>query len=263
MGKLIEQYVACRTEPNDWADRQQVMVPLADFPTKPEAMTFLSGLEEDAQERHFPHDVVRLDAGDRRRFLVLWVPEQIEEWAHPGDLMTSDERYCDLEVGVGDLVYVIGRAPGGEVALLSRVEIKDFDGAGNTLLHIPDVDHNRVVPASEIYMNLLFWRATAPTAQGGTAEHDAAPSRHDALRRFRKRGGHTLGRDQHLPSRYRFLRPALVEGDGKHLVLGQTTRLLSEIARGGEWLDYLMGLAGKPKEHVPVDAPSISLRGRR
>lgn len=263
MGKLIEQYVVCRGEPTEWADRQQVMVPLADFPTRPEAVAFLDDLAADARERGFPHEVVRLDSGDRRRFLVLWVPEQIEAWAHPGDLVTSDKRYYDLEVGVGDLVYVIGRAQHGDVVLLSRAEIKGLDDAGNTLLHIPDVGHDRIVPASEIYMNLLFWRATAPAAQRGRTGRDESLSRHDALTRFRRRGGYTLGSSEYLPSRYRFLRPALVEADGKNLVLGQTTRLLSEIARGGEWLDYLMGLEDKPKEHVALEAPSISVTGRR
>jgi hypothetical protein len=263
MAKLIEQFVVCRAEPRDWTHRQQVMVPLADFPTREEADTYLVDLEGGNRERSFPHEVVRLDAGEPRRFLVLWVPDQIEEWAHKGELETSDDRYYELEAGVGDLVYLIGRAPGGKVALLSRMEILELDGRGNTFLDIPKVEHDRIVPASELFMNLLFWRATAPSTGWGPSAQDAGTGRHEALRRFRRRGGHTLGGAETLPTRYRFLRPALVERSGDELVLGQTTRILSEIARGGEWLDYLMELGPKPQEHVPVEAPSVSLRGRR
>ena len=265
MARKIAEFIVCRAEPLEWPDRRHVFVPLADFDTREAAESFRDEMDALAGEGSFPHEVIRLDGGPNRRFLVRWNDESIDEWARPGPLTTDDERYPGLGVSPGDFVYLIGRTPDGSVSLLSRMEVTAVPGPGgeDAKLRIPEVRKDRVIPADDLFMNILFWRRTAPNSIWDPVSKTADEGRYAQQRAFvnlrspRKPGSG-------WPKHFRYLRPALVEDQGGGTyVLGQTVRNLSEIARGGEWLDHAMGLGPGPTDDWGLTHPSVSTaRGR-
>ncbi len=263
MGKCIAQFVACRGEPSEWTTRQQVFVPLVAFTTQAIADAYLAAAVEDVSERVFAHEVIRLDGGGQRRFLVRWNAEEVDEYTRAGLLETDDARYARAGVDVGDLIYLIGRKPNGDVTLLSRMTIAEAPAqpGDTTVLDIGPVSLDRIIEPDALFLNLLFWRAGSPDSVWDPMKREfLTHGRYNKqlLRRFRKVPKPILRGHERLPAPYRFIRPALVEDRNGKLKLGQTLRLLSEIARGGEWLDYVMDLGPKPTHHITLEAPSVS-----